>query len=225
VIRAIYEIRSGRRIYAGQNAAGARRYFAPAKHFITEAPARERCHQADPGRIERTAKILDKEEEIFGGRTLGSPHKVRPRDDTRSRLLPWHRELLAALVRRLQARRRYVLNYFPHHKDGTPDFLTVIDESHMTVPQLQACLNGDAARKKTLVEYGFRLTSAKDNRPLRFEEFVNRVGQTIYVSATPGPYERKRATLRKTMARPIVEQIIRPQLIDPKITIRPARGR
>ncbi len=79
-------------------------------------------------------------------------------------------------------------------------------------------VEGDASRKKTLVEYGFRLPSAIDNRPLRFEEFVNRIGQTIYTSATPGPYERKESEQ-------IVEQIIRPTgLVDPKITIRPARG-
>ena len=107
-------------------------------------------------------------------------------------------------------------------KPRIPDFLTIIDESHMTVPQLQGMFEGDASRKKTLVEYGFRLPSAKDNRPLRFPEFVNRIGQTIYTSATPGPYERKESA---SPSGQVVEQIIRPTgLVDPKITIRPARG-
>jgi excinuclease ABC subunit B len=115
-----------------------------------------------------------------------------------------------------------LLDYFPHKEDGSPDFLTIIDESHMTVPQLQGMFNGDAARKKTLVEYGFRLPSAIDNRPLRFAEFRERVGQVIYTSATPSLYEREES---KPPRGQIVEQIIRPTgLVDPKITIKPARG-
>jgi excinuclease ABC subunit B len=115
-----------------------------------------------------------------------------------------------------------LLDYFPHNEDGTPDFLTIIDESHMTVPQLQGMFNGDAARKKTLVDYGFRLPSAIDNRPLRFEEFDARIGQVIYTSATPSPYEIK---VSQPPQGQVVEQIIRPTgLVDPKITIKPARG-
>ena len=103
-----------------------------------------------------------------------------------------------------------LLDYFPK------DFLTLLDESHITVPQLNGMYNGDRSRKETLVQYGFRLPSALDNRPLKFQEFDQRVKQVIYVSATPGPYEVEKAEL-------VTEQIIRPTgLIDPEILVRPA---
>ncbi len=105
-----------------------------------------------------------------------------------------------------------LMDYFPK------DFLIFIDEAHVTVPQIRAMYNGDFARKRTLVDYGFRLPAAYDNRPLKFHEFEERAGQTIYVSATPGPYELERAEQ-------VVEQIIRPTgLIDPEIIMRPATG-
>ena len=108
-----------------------------------------------------------------------------------------------------------LLSYFPHKKDGTPDFLTVIDESHVTVPQIGGMFAGDLSRKQTLVEYGFRLPSAKDNRPLKFEEFEKNVGQVIYTSATPGKHEQ-------AVSKNIAEQVIRPTgLIDPVVDIRP----
>ena len=108
-----------------------------------------------------------------------------------------------------------LLSYFPHKADGTPDFLTVIDESHVTVPQLGGMFAGDQSRKKTLIEFGFRLPSAADNRPLKYPEFEERVGQVIYTTATPSEYERKESEK-------IVEQIIRPTgLIDPEIILRP----
>lgn len=107
-----------------------------------------------------------------------------------------------------------LLSYFPHTKDGNPDFLTVIDESHVTVPQLRGMYAGDRSRKKTLVEHGFRLPSAVDNRPLQFEEFEDRVGQVLYTSATPGEYEKEHSENT-------VEQIIRPTgLVDPEITVK-----
>ena len=106
-----------------------------------------------------------------------------------------------------------LLDYFPE------DFLVVIDESHVTVPQIGAMYEGDASRKRTLVEHGFRLPSAMDNRPLRFAEFVERKGQTVYLSATPGKYE-----LEKTGGQ-YVEQVIRPTgLVDPQIIIKPIKG-
>jgi len=106
-----------------------------------------------------------------------------------------------------------LLDYFPE------DFLVVIDESHVTVPQIGAMHEGDASRKRTLVEHGFRLPSAMDNRPLRFDEFLTRKGQTIYLSATPGKYE-----LEKVQG-DVVEQVIRPTgLIDPKIIVKPIKG-
>ena len=105
-----------------------------------------------------------------------------------------------------------LLDYFPE------DFLVMIDESHVTIPQVRAMYAGDRARKNALVEYGFRLPSAFDNRPLTYDEFDQRVKQVIYVSATPSPYERERA-------HQIVEQIIRPTgLLDPRIIVRPATG-
>ena len=112
-----------------------------------------------------------------------------------------------------------LLDYFPHTKDGKPDFLTVIDESHVTVPQIGGMYAGDRSRKQTLVEHGFRLPSAIDNRPLQFEEFEERISQVIYTSATPGTYERSVSDTH------IVEQIIRPTgLIDPEIIVRPVTG-
>ncbi|HEY5901988.1 MAG TPA: excinuclease ABC subunit UvrB, partial [Anaerolineales bacterium] len=98
------------------------------------------------------------------------------------------------------------------------DYLLVIDESHMTVPQIRGMYNGDRSRKETLVEYGFRLPSALDNRPLKFDEFEQVMGRTIYTSATPGPYEMERADQ-------VVEQIIRPTgLVDPEVEVRPTKG-
>jgi excinuclease ABC subunit B len=106
-----------------------------------------------------------------------------------------------------------LLDYFPR------DFLVFIDESHVTVPQLHGMWHGDRSRKQNLVDYGFRLPSAMDNRPLRFEEFETRIGQTIYVSATPGPFELTKS------AGVVVEQIIRPTgLVDPEVEIRPVKG-
>ena len=105
-----------------------------------------------------------------------------------------------------------LLDYFPE------DFLLVIDESHVTVPQIGAMFHGDMSRKRTLVDYGFRLPSAMDNRPLKWEEFQERIGQTVYLSATPGPYELERSD-------GVVEQIIRPTgLVDPKIVVKPTEG-
>jgi excinuclease ABC subunit B len=112
-----------------------------------------------------------------------------------------------------------LLSYFPHDEDGNPDFLTIIDESHVTIPQLNGMYAGDRARKENLVEFGFRLPSAVDNRPLRFSEFQERVGQQIYTTATPGKYEL--AELKKSGLKPI-EQVIRPTgLVDPIITVKP----
>ena len=105
-----------------------------------------------------------------------------------------------------------LLDFFPD------DFLLFVDESHVTLPQVRAMYNGDHARKDSLVKYGFRLPCAYDNRPLKFEEFEERIGQAVFVSATPGPYERERADQ-------VVEQVIRPTgLLDPKVEVRPVTG-
>ena len=106
-----------------------------------------------------------------------------------------------------------LLDYFPR------DFLLFVDESHATIPQVHGMWHGDRSRKQTLVDYGFRLPSAMDNRPLKFDEFENRVHQTVYVSATPGPYELTRAS------GVVIEQVIRPTgLVDPEVEIRPVKG-
>ena len=105
-----------------------------------------------------------------------------------------------------------LLDYFPD------DFLLIIDESHVTVPQVGAMFEGDMSRKRTLVDYGFRLPSAMDNRPLKWDEFTARIGQTVYLSATPGPYELERSD-------GVVEQIIRPTgLVDPLVVVKPTEG-
>ena len=106
-----------------------------------------------------------------------------------------------------------LLDYFPQ------DHLLFIDESHVTVPQLHGMWHGDRSRKQNLVEYGYRLPSAMDNRPLRFEEFENRTNQVMYVSATPGPYELTQS------GGVVVEQIIRPTgLVDPQVEVRPVQA-
>lgn len=111
-----------------------------------------------------------------------------------------------------------LLSYFPHKEDGSPDFLTIIDESHVTIPQVNGMYAGDRSRKDTLVEFGFRLPSAVDNRPLKYAEFDKAIGQRIYTSATPGKYEYAELA---SSGIPMVEQIIRPTgLIDPEIDLR-----
>ncbi len=141
--------------------------------------------------------------------------EVRPRDAARDRLLPGDRELLPP-PRRARcpgSGRRCLLDYFPK------DFLMVLDESHVTVPQVGGMYEGDRSRKQTLVDFGFRLPSALDNRPLRFEEFEQMVGQVIFVSATPADFE-----LEKTGG-VVVEQVIRPTgLVDPEIVVRPTEN-
>ena len=106
-----------------------------------------------------------------------------------------------------------LLDYFPE------DYLLFVDESHVTIPQVRGMYAGDRARKKTLIDYGFRLPSAYDNRPLNFDEFYERVNQVVFVSATPGPFEREKSTQ-------MVEQVIRPTgLLDPEVIVKPTEGR
>jgi excinuclease ABC subunit B len=219
VIRGIYEIDPVVGFQPGKTPAIPDVIFAPAKHFITEAPERERAIKAIQEELKVQLKKFETEKKFLEAERL----ERRTKFDIAMMREVGYCHGIENYSRHLSGRRAgeppdTLLDYFPHTEDGKPDFLTVIDESHMTVPQLQGMFNGDAARKKTLVEFGFRLPSAIDNRPLRFEEFVNRIGQTIFTSATPGPYE-------KNESEATVEQIIRPTgLVDPKITIKPARG-
>ena len=195
-------------------------FIFPAKHFISDEPTRERAIKTIEAELAVRLKELEAEGKILEIERL----KRRTRYD-----LAMIREIgfcqgIENYSRHLSGKAPGVapdtlLEYFPHDEDGSPNFLTVIDESHVTLPQLHAMYAGDQSRKQTLVEYGFRLPSAKDNRPLRYEEFEQRVKEVIYVSATPGPYERAESDQ-------IVEQIIRPTgLLDPVLLIRPVGER
>lgn len=195
-------------------------YLFPAKHFVTPE-------------AERKLAILDIQEELKNqlnkfkkeGKILEA-ERLRRRTQHDMALM---REIgycngienySRHFDRRKEGEAPYtLLSYFPHKEDGTPDFLTIIDESHVTIPQLNGMYAGDRSRKDNLVEFGFRLPSAVDNRPLRFEEFQERVGQQIYTTATPGKFEY--AQLEASGTQPI-EQIIRPTgLVDPEIDVRP----
>lgn len=196
--------------------------FAPAKHFITPEKDRKRAIGAIQKELVAQLKQFEREKKYLEAERL----ERRTKFD-----LAMMREIgycngIENYSRHLSNRRAgappdTLLDYFPHRQlDGkrVSDFLTVIDESHVTVPQLEGMYAGDASRKKTLVAYGFRLPSAIDNRPLTFQEFQLRVGQILFTSATPSEYERK-------VSAQVVEQIIRPTgLVDPVVTVSPARG-
>jgi excinuclease ABC subunit B len=195
-------------------------FLFPAKHFIS-----------DKGQIESAIKSIKKELE---GRLAILEKEGKPLERERLKRRTNYDLALIREVGYCNGIENYsrhfsgkapgvppdsLLAYFPRKADGSPDFLTVIDESHVTLPQLHGMYAGDAARKKNLVDFGFRLPSACDNRPLRFSEFEKRVGQVIFTTATPSDFERKESAQ-------IVEQVIRPTgLIDPEITIKPITGK
>jgi len=191
-------------------------FIFPAKHFITNEAEKERAMKKIKAELKTQLKKFEKEGKLLEAERL----KRRTTYD-----LAMIREMgycsgIENYSRHMSGREEgsppdTLLAYFPKTKDGKPDFLTIIDESHVTIPQIGGMYAGDQSRKKTLVEFGFRLPSAMDNRPLKFEEFKERVGQVIYTSATPADYERE-------TAKQVVEQIIRPTgLVDPEISIRP----
>lgn len=191
-------------------------FIFPAKHFISDEPTRDRAVKTIQAELKLQLKKFEEEGKLLEYERI----KRRTTYD-----LAMIREIgfcsgIENYSRHLSGKGAgeppdTLIAYFPHKKDGTPDFLTVIDESHVTLPQLHGMYAGDQSRKNTLVEFGFRLPSAKDNRPLRYEEFADRVGQTIYVSATPGNFERENSEQ-------IVQQIIRPTgLLDPELSVRP----
>ena len=195
-------------------------FLFPAKHFVTPEAERKIAIEDIKAELDAQLKRFKKEQKILEAERL----KRRTEHD-----LALIREIgycngienySRHFDRRKEGEAPYtLLSYFPHKADGTPDFLTVIDESHVTIPQLNGMYAGDRSRKETLVEHGFRLPSAKDNRPLRFEEFEQRVGQRVYTSATPGKYEFKQA---EETGKQMIEQIIRPTgLVDPEIDLRP----
>jgi excinuclease ABC subunit B len=228
VIEKIYEVDPVAGFRPGKTPTIPEIFIAPAKHFITEAPERERAIGAIQEELKARLKYFEKGKKFLEAERL----ERRTKFDLAMMREVGYCHGIENYSRHLSGRAAgeapdTLLNYFPHSisslqsnsgQAGQADFLTIIDESHMTVPQIRGMYAGDESRKNTLVEYGFRLPSAKDNRPLKFEEFSERVGQIIYTSATPSIYERKKS-------KQIVEQVIRPTgLVDPKITMRPARG-
>lgn len=195
-------------------------YIFPAKHFISDVPTRERAVETIQKELESRLAEFDKEGKILEAERL----KRRTRYDVAMIKEVGFCQGVENYSRHLSGKLPgeapdTLLEYFPHDKDGKPNFLTIIDESHVTLPQLHGMYAGDQSRKQTLVEYGFRLPSAKDNRPLRYEEFEKRIADVIYVSATPGAYERADSAT-------IIEQIIRPTgLLDPQLEVKPVEAK
>lgn len=195
-------------------------YLFPAKHFITDSDAQKRALESIKSELEDQLELFKKEGKILEAERL----KRRTAYD-----LALIREIgytngIENYSRHFSGKKPgeapdTLLSYFPRKKDGTADFLTIIDESHVTIPQIGGMYAGDKSRKDTLVEHGFRLPSARDNRPLKFEEFEKRVGQRIYTTATPSKYEKEHTEK-------MVEQVIRPTgLIDPEVVVRPIQSK
>ncbi len=191
-------------------------FLFPAKHFISNKEQSERAFKTIKAELTSRLKELEKE---------GKPLEVERLKRRTTYDLALIKEMgycngIENYSRHFSDKKPgeapdTLLSYFPHDKNGNPDFLTVIDESHVSVPQIGAMYAGDASRKQSLVDFGFRLPSAKDNRPLKFDEFEERVGQVIYTSATPSKYEAEHSEQ-------IVEQLIRPTgLIDPVVDVKP----
>ena len=188
-------------------------YITPASHFATSEEKVKRAIVTIEEELEERLKVLKDQEKLLEAQRL----EQRTRYDLEMLSEMGFCSGIENYSRHLSGRapgsRPYTLiDYFPK------DFLTIIDESHQTIPQIRGMYNGDRARKETLVDYGFRLPSALDNRPLRFNEFEEMMNQCVYVSATPGPYELEHTEQE-------VEQIIRPTgLLDPIIEVRPIKN-
>lgn len=199
-------------------------FLFPAKHFVTPEAERKRAIKDIQDELNAQLKVFEREGKLL------EAQRLKRRSDHDLALI---REVgycngIENYSRHFDGRVAgeppyTLLSYFPRAKDGTPEFLTIIDESHVTIPQIGGMYAGDRSRKNTLVEHGFRLPSAIDNRPLTFEEFSQSVGQCIYTSATPGKFEFAHG---EENGGQIVEQIIRPTgLIDPIIDLRPVTER
>ncbi len=190
-------------------------FIFPAKHFISDVQTRERAVKTIEAELKERLAEFEKEGKVLEPERL----KRRTRYDVAMIKEVGFCQGIENYSRHLSGKAPGIapdtlLEYFPHDKHGVPEFLTVIDESHVTLPQLHGMYAGDQSRKNTLVEYGFRLPSAKDNRPLKYEEFETRIDDVIYVSATPGNFEREESEQ-------VVEQIIRPTgLLDPVLEVR-----
>jgi excinuclease ABC subunit B len=190
--------------------------FFPPKHFVTTIPERERAIKDIKAELKEHLAYLNKNKLLLEAERL-------------ERRTNYDIEMISTLgfCHGIENYSRHLsgnppgsppdplLSYFPKDKNGKPDFLTIIDESHIAIPQIAGMYAGDQARKKVLVEFGWRLPSAMDNRPLNFKEFEERIGQTIFTSATPAQFEKEKSVQ-------IVEQIVRPTgLVDPPIEVRP----
>jgi excinuclease ABC subunit B len=190
-------------------------FLFPAKHFVTDEEKRKVALVAIEEELKERLKELESKGKVLEIERL----RRRVKQDMTLIREVGYCNGIENYSRHLSGRREgeppdTLLSYFPKTKEGSPDFLTIVDESHVTVPQVRGMYEGDASRKRTLVEYGFRLPSAKDNRPLKFSEFEKRVGTLLFTSATPGQYENE------TSAH-MVEQIIRPTgLLDPELQVR-----
>lgn len=195
-------------------------FLFPAKHFVTPEKERARAIEDIKAELDEQLAKFKKEGKILEAERL----KRRTQHD-----LALIKEIgfcsgIENYSRHFDGRMKgeapyTLLSYFPHTKDGKPDFLTIIDESHVTVPQIGGMYAADRSRKENLVEFGFRLPSAIDNRPLNFKEFEERIGEVLYTSATPGKYELEKTESGQGQT---VEQIIRPTgLVDPEIDVRP----
>ena len=191
-------------------------FIFPAKHFITEDEKKKKALVAIKKELEGQLKKFEKEGKLLEAERI----KRRTNYDLAMIKEIGYCNGIENYSRHLSGKREgeppeTLLSYFPHKQNAEADFLTIIDETHVTLPQLNGMYAGDASRKNTLVEYGFRLPSAKDNRPLKYKEFSERIGSVIYTSATPGETEREDSEQ-------IVEQIIRPTgLVDPETIVRP----
>ncbi len=191
-------------------------FLFPAKHFMTNETQKNSAVKSIKAELTQQLKKFEKEGKLLEAQRL----KRRTDYDLAMMKEIGYCNGIENYSRHLSGKKpgeapETLLSYFPRTADGKPDFLTVIDESHVTVSQIGGMYAGDQSRKKTLIEFGFRLPSAADNRPLTYPEFDARVGQVIYTTATPSDYEKKES-------QKIVEQIIRPTgLLDPQIIIRP----
>ncbi|MCK9187377.1 MAG: excinuclease ABC subunit UvrB [Candidatus Colwellbacteria bacterium] len=191
--------------------------ISPAKHFITAETERKKAIKIIEKELKERLKFFEKENKFLEAERL----ERRTRADIAMLKEIGYCNGIENYSRHLSGRNSgeapsTLLDYFPDSSAG--GFLTVIDESHVTVPQIRGMYEGDASRKKTLIEHGFRLPSAADNRPLRYKEFEEKVHNVIYTSATPADYEIKES-------KQVVEQIIRPTgLVDPRVTILSAKG-
>lgn len=191
-------------------------FLFPAKHFITDPSHVERAIKGIRAELKQQLEVFNKEGKILEAERL----KRRTSYDLAMIQEIGYCNGIENYSRHFSGKAPgeapdTLLSYFPRHANGDADFLTIIDESHVTVPQVGGMYAGDKSRKDTLIEHGFRLPSARDNRPLKFDEFEKRIGQTVYTTATPGKYE-------KEFSEQIAEQVIRPTgLIDPELVVRP----